>query len=310
MVLAAGLVWLLFFRKPKTKAPPPPPVTISTTNAVSGNIDVTVTALGSVTPVYTASISTRVDGQLMSVNYTEGQMVKTNDLLLEIDPAPYQAMLMVAQGQLERDAAQLEAAKIDLQRYQAAYDKKAIPQQQVADQLALVHQDEGTVKVDEGQVTNAQVQLNYCFIRAPISGRVGLRLVDPGNVVHAANTNAMVVVAELQPITVLFSVAEDFLPQIVAQLRTGRKMKVLAFDRAQEKVIATGTLLTMDNIIDPSTGTVRTKAVFPNKDFSLFPNQFVNAKLIIQTLTNVTLIPTAAIQRNPQGAFVYVVTNA
>jgi multidrug efflux system membrane fusion protein len=312
VVVALALVaiaLLVVLRRHKPPPPPPRPTVISTTNAQSGDIDVTVMALGLVTPVYTVGISPRVDGQLMSINYVEGQMVNTNDLLLEIDPNPYMALLLEAQGQLVRDNAQLEAAKIDLQRYQAAYDKKAIPQQQVADQAALVHQNEGTVQLDEGQVTNAQVQLNYCYIRAPINGRVGLRLVDPGNVVHAANTNAMVVITQLQPITVVFSVAEDYLPQIMRQLATHKPMRVEAYDRTQEKMIATGTLLTLDNMIDTSTGTIRIKAVFPNDDFSLFPNQFVNAKLIIDTLRDVTLIPTAAIQRNPQGAFVYVVTN-
>jgi multidrug efflux system membrane fusion protein len=311
VVLAlVAIALLVVFRHRKPPAPPPRPTVISTTNAQSGDIDVSVMALGLVTPVYTVGISPRVDGQTVSVNYEEGQMVKTNDLLAQIDPNPYMALLLEAQGMLARDTAQLEAAKIDLERYQAAYDKKAIPQQQVADQQALVHQYEGTVKLDQGTVTNAQVQLDYCYVRAPINGRVGLRLVDPGNVVHAANTNAMVVITQLQPITVIFSVAEDYLPQIMSQLQSHHAMRVEAYDRSLEKRVATGAFLTMDNMIDTSTGTIRIKAIFPNEDFSLFPNQFVNAKLIIDTLHDVTLIPTATIQRNPQGAFVYVVTNS
>jgi membrane fusion protein, multidrug efflux system len=305
--VALGAMIVKNQKKPAVRVPPP--VTISTTNAVRGSIDEIVWALGTVTPIYTAMISPRVDGQIVRVNYTEGQLVTTNDMLAEIDPGPYQALLTQAQGQLARDQAQLEGAKIDLGRYQDAYTKKAIPKQQVDDQLALVHQDEGTVKFDEGQVTNSSVQLAYCYIRAPFSGRAGLRLIDPGNVVHAANTNPLVVIAQLQPITVIFSPGEDYLPAIQRQLQAGHNMTVEAWDRDQKEKLATGTFLTLDNLIDTATGTIRIKALFDNDDMSLFPNQFVNAKLIINTLSNVTLIPTAAIQRNPQGAFVFVVTN-
>lgn len=280
---------------------------VSITNATRGDIDVTVTALGSVTPVYTVSVSPRVDGQIMAVHYVEGQTVKTNELLVEIDPRPYQAQVDVAEGQLARDKAMLEAANIDLQRYQAAYEKKAIPQQQVADEEALVHQDEGVVRLDEGSLENARVQLSYCSVRAPISGRIGLRLIDPGNVVHAANTNAMAVITQIQPITVVFSVAEDYLPQISQELAAGRNMVVEAYDRSLEHLLASGKFLTMDNLIDPATGTIRIKSIFQNENSELFPNQFVNAKLIIKTLRDQTLVPTPAIQRNPQGAFIYVV---
>jgi multidrug efflux system membrane fusion protein len=309
VLIVACLAALPFLLRKKTPVRQPPPVTISTTNAVKGDIDQIVWALGGVTPVYTAMVSPRVDGQLISVNYTEGQIVTTNDLLAEIDPGPYQALVVEAEGQLARDKALLEGAKIDLGRYQDAYVKKAIPKQQVDDQLALVHQDEGTVKFDQGQLDNAKVQLAYCFIHAPIAGRTGLRLIDPGNVVHAANSNAVVVIAQLQPITVIFSPSEDYLPAIQRQLQAGHEMTVEAWDRAQTNKLATGTFLTLDNLIDTGTGTIRIKARFDNKDMALFPNQFVNAKLIVDTLSNVTLIPTAAIQRNPQGAFVYVVTN-
>jgi membrane fusion protein, multidrug efflux system len=331
LVLAAGAFFLL--RGKKSKPPPPPPISITVTNVEQGDIDVSVTSLGSVTPVYTASMSPRVDGQVIAVNFTEGQMVNSNDLLVEIDPGPYDAALTQATGQLQRDKALLEGANIDLKRYQAAFAKKAVPQQQVDDELALVHQDEGTVKYDEGQVESAKVNLAYCYIRAPFAGRVGLRLVDPGNVVHAANTNAIVVVAQLQPITVVFNVAEDYLPQIQEQMRGGQPMKrpsaeddssspqiddpaqaapqmtVQAWDRADENIIATGKVLALNNLIDTATGTVRIKSIFDNDGLSLFPNQFVNAKLIIKTLHGLSLIPTYAIQQSPDGAFVYVVTN-
>jgi multidrug efflux system membrane fusion protein len=309
VLIVACLAALPFLLRKKTPVRQPPPVAISTTNAVKGDIDQVVWGLGTVTPIYTAMVSPRVDGQLISVNYTEGQIVTTNDLLAEIDPGPYQAMVVEAEGQLARDKALLEGAKIDLGRYQEAYVKKAIPKQQVDDQLALVHQDEGTVKFDQGQLDNAKVQLAYCSIHAPIAGRAGLRLVDPGNVVHAANTNAVVVIAQLQPITVIFSLSEKYLPAIQRQLRAGHKMTVEAWDEVQKEKLATGTFLTTDTMIDTTTGTIRIKALFDNKDMSLFPNQFVNPKLIIDTLSNVTLIPTASIQRNPEGAFVYVVSN-
>jgi multidrug efflux system membrane fusion protein len=316
LVVLGGVLGLVIYKhekKPPAKAPPP--VTISTTNAAKGDIDETVWGLGTVTPIYTAMISPRVDGTLVKVNYTEGQMVTTNDMLAEIDPGPYAAVLTEAEGQLQRDKALLEGAKIDLARFQDAYGRNygtnlhAIPKQQVDDQVALVHQDEGTVKFDQGQVDNGKVQLAYCYIHAPIAGRTGLRLVDPGNVVHAANTNAIVVIAQLQPITVVFTVDQKHLPDIQHQLQAGHKMTIEAYNEEKTQKLATGSFQTLDNLIDLGTGTIRIKALFDNKDMSLFPNQFVNAKLIVDTLSNVTLIPEAAVQRNPQGAFVYMVTN-
>ncbi len=309
LVIVLGVGAFFLFRGKKPKPPAPPPVSIIVTNVQQGDIEVADWRIGSVQPVYTATISPRVDGQVITVNFTEGQMVASNDLLAVIDPGPYQAQLTEATGQLERDKALLEGAKIDLDRYQTAYVKKAVPKQQVDDELALVHQDEGTVKFDEGTVENARVQLAYCYIHAPFAGRVGLRLVDPGNVVHAANTNAMVVIAQLQPITVVFSPEEDVLPQIQQQMKAGHQMSVEAWDRAIENKLATGKVLALNNMVDISTGTVKVKAIFDNEDFSLFPNQFVNAKLIIQTLHGVSLIPNFAIQHNPQGEFVYVVTS-
>ncbi len=285
------------------------PIMVSTEAAKKGSIGIYVNALGVVTPLKTVSISSRIQGQITAVKYTEGQAVKVGDPLLEIDPGPNQAALIQAQGQLERDRAILENAKLDLERYQEAYTKNAIPKQQLDTQAATVHQNEGIVKVDEGTLTNAQVQLDYCFINSPIDGRVGLRLVDEGNMVQANGTTPLVVITVLQPITVIFNVAEDELPQILAQLRDGKKLTVDAFDRAQTKKLATGTLETIDNQVDPTTGTVKFRANFTNDDEALFPNQFVNARLLVKTLENVTVLPNTVIQRNADSAFVYLIND-
>jgi membrane fusion protein, multidrug efflux system len=234
-------------------------------------------------------------------------MVHKGDSLLEIDPRPYEAALTQVEGQLAHDQAVLAESKIDLDRYKSAFARNAIAQQQVYDQEQAVLQYEGTVKNDEGQVENARVNLTFTHITSPIDGRVGLRLIDPGNMVQANSTTPLLVITQLQPITVVFSIAEDYLPQIQEQLRQGHTMSVAALDRTQEKQIAAGSLLTLDNQIDTTTGTVKLKALFPNTDSSLFPNQFVNARLLVETQHDVTLVPSAAIQRSAQGVFVYAI---
>lgn len=282
---------------------------VTTITSRKGDIGIYVNALGIATPLYTVAVNSRVDGQITKVNYQEGQMVKQGDPLLDIDPGPFQASLLQAKGQLARDQALLENAKIDLERYKLAYASNAISEQILATQGAAVHQDEGTVLLDEGNLSNAQVQLDYTHITAPIDGRVGLRLVDAGNVVHSATSNALVVITKLQPITVIFTVAEDYLGQIQQQLQQGKTMRVDAYDRTQEKKLATGTLETLDNEIDTTTGTVKLRAIFANEDNSLFPNQFVNARLLVDTLHDATLVPNAVIQRDTQGAFLYVLNS-
>ena len=266
-----------------------------------------INALGTVTPVYTVTVTSRVVGQLVGVHYREGQIVHKGDLLAEIDPRPYQASLTQAEGQLARDQAVLKNAYLDLDRYKMIYAQKAIPEQTLATQQATVEQDEGVVKIDQGNLDAAKVNYDYTRITAPIDGRVGLRLVDPGNIVQANGTTGLLTITQLQPITVIFTVAEDYLNEIVSQLRAGHKLRVDALDRSDQHELAQGTVLTIDNTIDISTGTVKVRASFTNRDGRLFPNEFVNARLLVKTLNSVNLIPTAAIQRNNDIAFVYVV---
>ena len=281
------------------------PVAVDTVR--QGNIGIYINALGTVTPVYTVTVTSRVVGELREVHYKEGQIVHKGDLLAVIDPRPYQATLVQAQGQLARDQALLKNAYIDLDRYKTIYQQRAIPEQQLATQQATVEQDEGLVKLDEGNLQAAQVNVEYSRITAPITGRVGLRAVDPGNIVQANGTTGLLTITQLQPITVIFSIAEDYLSDVAAQLRAGHKLRVDALDRSDQAELAQGTVITVDNQIDTTTGTVRVRAGFSNHDYRLFPNEFVNARLLVRTLNNVNLIPTAAIQRNNDVTYVYVV---
>jgi multidrug efflux system membrane fusion protein len=310
LVLIAVLigVWLIVgaFDKPKPKQPAQP-IPVGAAAVTQGSIDVYLDALGTVTPVNTDTIVSRVAGMVSEVHFKEGQIVKKNDLLAVIDPRPYVAAFLQGQGQLERDEALLKNARIDLVRYQNSYKEHAIPQQELATQQATVEEDEGTVKLDQGNLDAAKVNVDYTRIVSPIVGRVGLRNIDPGNVVTANGTTGLCVITQLQPITVIFVIAEDSIDEVFAQMSTGKPMQVIALDRSKQHTLATGTLLTVDNQVNTTTGTVRARATFPNTHNELFPSQFVNARLLVKTLTQVNLVPQAAIQHNNDVAFVYVV---
>jgi len=275
--------------------------------AQTGNIGVYVTGLGAITPIYTVTVKSRVDGQLMSVHFKEGDLVNQGDPLIEIDPRPYEAAVVQAQGALVRDTALLANARVDLTRYTTLVAQEAVPEQQLATQRALVAQYEGTVTNDQGVLDAAKVNVVYCHIASPITGVVGLRLVDPGNIVHSSDTNGMIVITQIQPISVIFTVGEDQLPPILQKLRAGQKLTVEAWDREGKNKIASGTLSTVDNLIDQTTGTLKLRATFDNENRSLFPNQFVNARLLQQEKTGVTLLPSAAIQRNTNDTYVYLI---
>src|SRR5579863_4150546 len=275
--------------------------------ATKGNIGVYVTGLGAITPIYTVTVKSRVDGQLMSVHFKEGDLVNQGDPLIEIDPRPYEAAVTQAQGALTRDTALLANARVDLARYQILLAQDAIPEQQLATQRALVAQYEGTVTNDQGVLDAAKVNVVYCHIASPITGVVGLRLVDPGNIVHSSDSNGMIVITQIQPISVIFTVGEDELPPILQKIRAGQKLTVEAWDREQKNKIASGSLSTIDNLIDQTTGTLKLRATFDNQNRSLFPNQFVNARLLQQEKTGVTLLPSAAIQRNTNDTYVYLI---
>jgi multidrug efflux system membrane fusion protein len=285
------------------------PAAITVGQATTGNINIYIDALGTVTPTATVTVYSQITGVVLAVHYREGQIVHKGEPLLDIDPRPYQATLTQAEGTLQRDQGVLAEAQMDLARYQAAFAKNAIARQQVEDQEKAVTQDEGTVKTDEGTVEYDRVQLGYCHIVAPISGRVGLRLVDPGNTVFSGSGSTLVVITQLQPITTVFDVSEDDLPQVEAQLKGGKTLEVDAFDRSDTTLIGSGKLTSLDNQIDTTTGTVKFRATFQNKNFALFPNQFVNARLLVRTLENATLVPSAAVQYNGTAAFVYIVNS-
>jgi len=291
----------------KAAAAGPPPIPVVTATSRKGDIGVYYSGLGAVTPLATVTVRTRVDGQLMNVRYREGDTVQQGALLAEIDDGPYQAALTQAQGQLMRDQASLENARIDLVRYQQLVAQKAGPEQQLATQQATVHQDEGVVKLDEGQIQSAKVNLAYCKIAAPVAGRIGLRLVDAGNIVQTADTTGLLIITQMDPISAIFTISEDQLQVVVQKMAAGQKLEVDAYDRAATTKLAQGWLTTLDNQVDPTTGTLKLRATFQNPKGTLYPNQFVNAKLLVQEKRGVTLVPTAAVQRNSQATYVYVV---
>ncbi len=285
------------------------PVTITTVTATKGDIGVYLDAIGTVTPVYTDTITSQVTGLVSAVHYREGQLVRRGQPLIDIDSRPFRAQLLEAQGALERDTSLLAQARMDAERYRKAYSRDAIARQTLEDQEKIVLQYEGTVKVDQGTVAYNQVQVGFCHLVAPISGRVGLRLVDPGNVVTANSTNPLVVITQIQPITVVFTIAEDSIGQVEDQMRHGKALQVTAFDRSNQATLATGKLQTIDNQIDTTTGTLKLRALFANKNSALFPNLFVNTRLLVKTLQGVTLIPTSAIQQNGDISYVYLIRN-
>lgn len=291
----------------KSAGAAPAAIPVVAARSRTGDIGAYFTGLGTVTPLSTVTVKSRVDGQLLKVQYKEGELVHQGDVLAEIDPRPYQVLLTQAEGQLAKDQAALANAKVDLERYQKLFAEQVISQQQIATQQALVGQDEGAVEADQGPVDSAKLNIAYCHITAPITGRIGLRLVDPGNIVHASDANGLLVITQIQPISVLFSIAEDQLQVVRQKIQGGQKLSVDVYDREMTTRIAQGSLTTLDNQIDPTTGTLKLRATFDNQDNALFPNQFVNVRLLVEQKHGVTLMPTAAIQRNSQSTYVYVV---
>jgi multidrug efflux system membrane fusion protein len=307
-VVAVVVLSHAFQKKAKSAQPQAPPaIPVVTAVARTGNQPIYLIGLGTVTPFETVEVRSRVDGQVMSMPFSEGQILSQGDLVAQIDPRPFEVQLLQAQGQQERDKALLANAKVDLDRYTILYSQDSIPKQLLDTQHSLVRQYEAAVKSDEGLVENAKLQLVYAHITAPVTGRIGLRQVDPGNIIHTSDTNGLAVITQLQPISVIFSIAEDSVPPVSQRLREGRSLLVQAFDRDFKKKIASGTLLTIDNQVDVNTGTVRFRATFSNKDNALFPNQFVNARLQVDVNRGVVLVPAAAVQRGPQSTFVFVV---
>ena len=312
LVVLAALAWWVHTR-PAPQAPAGRfgangvPMPVVTQAVAKGDVPVTYDALGTVTPLATVSVVTQIAGQIVDVSFTEGQEVKKGDVLAQIDPRPYQAALDQAIGQLARDQASLAEARVDLVRYQKLAEQNSIARQQAEDQVFVVQQDEGTVKLDQALVDNARLNLSYCRIVAPVGGRIGLRQVDPGNYLQVGSATPIAVITQMQPITVVFTLPEDELPQVMKRLAAGAKLPVTAFDRSNTQKLADGTLSAVDSAIDVTTGTVKLRAEFPNTDEALFPNQFVNARLLIDTVQGTAVIPTAAVQRGQPGTFVYLV---
>ena len=280
------------------------PVTVDVARA--SDINIFLNGLGTITPLRTVTVRSRVDGELLKIAFTEGQTVKEGDLLAEIDPRPFQVQLAQAEGQMARDQALLANARIDLERYQTLFKQDSIAKQQVDTQAALVRQYEGAVQTDKSQIDNARLQLTYAKVTAPIPGRLGLRQVDQGNVVRAGDANGIVVITQVQPVSVVFTIPQDNLPAVIKRMKEDAKVPVEAWDRENRNKLASGTLITVDNQIDPATGTVKLKAQFANEDSSLFPNQFVNVRMLVETRKGQTVVPLAAVQRGAQGMFVYV----
>ena len=285
---------------------PDKPLPVAVATARQSDVDVYLAGLGTVTPLNTVIVKSRVDGELNKIAFKEGQFVHAGELLAEIDPRPFQVQLTQVEGQMARDQALLKNAQLDRERYRTLFEQDSVAKQLLDTQEALVRQYEGAVKTDQGQIDNAKLQLMYTRITAPISGRVGLRQVDPGNIIHANDQNGLVVITQLQPITVVFTITEDNVRSVMKKLQAGEKLAVDAYDRENKVKLASGVLLTVDNQIDPTTGTVKLKAQFSNDDYSLFPNQFVNVRMLVNVKQGATVINSAAIQRGTQGTFVYV----
>jgi multidrug efflux system membrane fusion protein len=308
LLIAAALAWFfLAHRSSRNARPPPPPVTVVAAAAQTGDIDVRLKALGTVTSLATVTVMSQINGQLQRIGFQEGKLITKGDFLAQIDPRPYEVALKKDLGQLARDSAALAGARVDLARYEKLNKLNSIARQQYEDQLALVRQDEGTVAADEGQVANDRLNIGYCRIVAPVTGLVGIRQVDVGNYIQTSNTNGIVVITQLQPISVLFTIPEDQLPQVWQRFRQGVPLPAQAYDRNGNKLLATGRLVATDSQINTSTGTVQLRALFDNPGLVLFPNQFVNLALLVDVLRGAVVAPGAAIQQGTPGSYVYLV---
>ena len=308
-LIVAGYSLYARFKGKGTPAPETQPHVVRVAAARTGDIPMYLQALGTVTPPNTVVVKSRVDGQLMRLHFTEGQMVNAGDLLAEIDPRPFEVQRKQALGALARDEAQLKGARLDLARFRKLIKEQSVSLQQLQAQEALVGQYEGALLADKAAVADAELQLTYCNVTAPVSGRVGLKQVDEGNIIHASDANGIVVITQTRPMDVIFTLVEKDIPQVLESMRTGQVLAVEAWGQDGKTLLSTGALLTLDNQIDTATGTVKAKARFDNQDDRLFPNQFVSIRLLVKTLENVLIIPSSAVQRNNDGFFVYAVTN-